>query len=155
MRKIAIGLILAGIALVQPAPVPAGSDTHAGINWSSYDEAQKAGNATRKFFVYFYSDHCGYCKLMDAKTFKDEAVIDYINSNYLPVRVNAGQEFKVASRFGIQGVPDLRFLTAQGEGIARWPGFIASAALLKLLEYINTDSYKKMNFTEFVKAQKQ
>jgi thioredoxin-related protein len=91
---------------------------------------------------------------LESKTFTNQAVADYINANYTPVRVNAGTETSLASRFGIQGVPDLRFLSPKGENIARWPGYIESERLLILLRYISTDSYKSMNFGDFVKDQK-
>ena len=153
MRKIQLMIAFMGIALMLTAQTATSSKTGAAINWTTYDDAQKAGNDTRKFFIYFYTDQCGYCRLLETKTFTDETVADYINSNYTPVRVNAGKEFKVASRFGIQGVPDLRFLTTKGEGIARWPGFIETEKLLILLRYIATDSYKIMNFNDFVNKQ--
>jgi thioredoxin-related protein len=148
-------VILVSIVLAAPFQVPANRGIDQEIKWTTYNDAQKAGNDARKLFVYFFSDRCGYCELMDEKTFKDKAVVAYINSNYRPVRVNTGEERKIAVRFGIQGVPDLRFLTFEGEGIARWPGFIESAHLLTLLQYINTDSYKEMNYSDFVNSQKQ
>ena len=155
MGKIKSLIILLSVALLLPAQLAAKSDAGAKINWSTYDEAQKAGNDSRKFLIYFYTDQCGYCKMLEANTFTDERVVDYINSNYTPVRVNAGKELKIASRFGIQGVPDLRFLSSKGEIIARWPGYVESVRLLAILQYIHTDSYKKMNFGDFVKKQKR
>jgi thioredoxin-related protein len=155
MQKIRLWTLLLVIALLVPTQVPASSDSRSEIKWSTYSDARHAGNDSRKFFIYFYSDQCGYCKMMEQKTFKDKAVVAYLNNNYLPVRVNAGQEPRLASQFDIQGVPDLRFLTSEGEGIARWPGFIESGPLLTLLQYISTDSYKKMNFNDFVKENKQ
>ena len=147
--------IILGIALAIPMQAAAGTRDNAKINWSSYDEAQKDGSNGRKYFIYFYSDHCGYCKRLESKTFTDAAVIDYINANYKPVRVNAGSERKLAANFGIQGVPDLRFLSPKGESIARWPGYIESERLLILLRYIATDSYKNQNFGDFVKEQER
>ena len=147
-------ILLAGILIV-PAQAPASSGKEAAINWSTYEEARMGDNHSRKYFIYFFTEQCGYCRMLEARTFTDESVIDYINSNYTPVRVNAGKEFKVASRFGIQGVPDLRFLSPEGEGIARWPGFIESSRLLILLRYISTDSYKNMNFNDFAKNQQK
>ena len=155
MRKIQLLIILLGIGLMLTAQAANRSKAGAAINWSTYDEAQKAGNDSRKFLIYFYTDQCGYCKMLEANTFTDERVVDYINSNYTPVRVNAGKEINVASRFGIQGVPDLRFLSSKGEIIARWPGYVESVRLLAILQYIHTDSYKKMNFSDFVKEQKR
>ena len=155
MRKIHALIIFLSITLVIPIQAAASSKDDVKINWSSYADAQKTSNNGRKYFIYFYSEGCGYCKMLESKTFSNEAVADYINAHYTPVRVNAGKEMNLASRFGIRGVPDLRFLTPEGDSIARWPGFIESGRLLILLRYIGTDSYKNMNFSDFVKTQKQ
>jgi thioredoxin-related protein len=155
MRIVQSFIVLLSVALVIPMQAAAGSRDDAKINWSSYAEAQKDGNNGRKYFIYFYSEHCGYCKRLESKTFTDTAVVDYINTNYTPVRVNAGTERKLATRFGVQGVPDLRFLSPAGENIARWPGYIESDRLLIMLRYISTDSYKSKHFSDFVKEQEQ
>lgn len=155
MRIIKSIIVILSVALAIPLQATAGSRDDAKINWSSFAEAQKAGSNGRKYFIYFYSEHCGYCKRLESKTFTDAAVIDYINSNYTPVIVNAGKESNLAARFGIQGVPDLRFLSPEGENIARWPGYIESERLLIMLRYISTDSYKSKNFGDFVKEQEK
>jgi thioredoxin-related protein len=93
--------------------------------------------------------------MLEKKTFSDESIIEYINSNYTPVKVNARKESKLATQFGIQGVPDLRFLTAKGEDIARWPGFIETKNLLPLLQYIHTDSYENTSYKEFLKQKRE
>lgn len=148
-------IIFLGVTLAVPVLSLASSAPRTAIRWSTFDDAQKTAKNGRKYFIYFYTEQCGYCRMLEEKTFTNENVIDYLNSNYTPVRVNAGEEFKVASRFGIQGVPDLRFLSAKGEGIARWPGYIESERFLILLRFIHTDSYKEMNFSEFAKGQKR
>ena len=153
MRTVKSLIILLIVALAIPMQAAAGSSGDAKINWSSYAEAQKAGSNGRKYFIYFYSEHCGYCRRLESKAFSDATVINYINANYTPVRVNAGTETKLAARFGVQGVPDLRFLSPEGENIARWPGYIESNRLIIMLRYIATDSYKSMNFGDFVKEQ--
>ncbi len=153
MRKIECLVAVLIIALVLPIHSAANRDSGSKIKWSTYKQAQKASKGDRKYFIYFYTDQCGYCRMLEAKTFSNDTVADYINNHYTPVRVNAGEEFKIASQYGIQGVPDLRFLSPSGENIARWPGFIESARLLALLQYIQTDSYKQMNFNDFIKTQ--
>jgi thioredoxin-related protein len=153
MRRIQSLIVLLSVALVIPMQAAAGSGDKAKINWSSYAKAQKDGSNGRKYFIYFFSDHCGYCKRLESKAFSDTTVIDYINANYTPVRVNIDKESKLAVRFGVQGVPDLRFLSPDGENIARWPGYIESNPLIIMLRYIATDSYKSKNFGYFVKEQ--
>jgi thioredoxin-related protein len=155
MRKIHAFIILLSIVLTFPVQAAASSKSETKINWSSYAAAQKTHNNGRKYFIYFYSEHCGYCKMLESKTFSSGAVVDYINANYTPVRVNIDKEVSLASRFHVYTIPDLRFLTPEGDNIARWPGYLESERLLILLRYISTDSYKNMEFSDFIKAQKQ
>ena len=153
MRIIKSFIIILSIVLVIPMQAAAGSRNEAKINWSSYADAQRNGSNGRKYFIYFYSEHCGYCNRLESKTFTDAEVVDYINTNYKPVRVNTGKESDLAARFGVQGVPDLRFLSPKGENIARWLGYIEGNRLIIMLRYVATDSYKSKNFKDFVKEQ--
>jgi thioredoxin-related protein len=155
MKKITCIVALALTILWMPHPTPAGTGASNKINWASYDNAQNRNSEKRKYFIYFYTDQCGFCSMLEKKTFSDESIIEYINSNYTPVKVNARKESKLATQFGIQGVPDLRFLTAKGEDIARWPGFIETKNLLPLLQYIHTDSYEKTSYKEFLKQKRE
>jgi thioredoxin-related protein len=154
MKKIT--LLIASTLLItwMPHPLFADKGSSDKINWASYASAQSRNDDSRKYFIYFYSEQCGYCNMLEKKTFSDKAVIEYINSNYTPIKVNAGKDFKLASKFGIQGVPDLRFLTPEGDGIARWPGFIETKRLLPLLQYIHSDSYESISYKDFLKQKK-
>lgn len=122
------------------------------INWLSFkDIQQEDGNEAKKLFFYFSSRSCGYCRMLEDKTFKDEAVINYLNANFRPVRISTDDERQLAQRFSITGVPDLRFLTHEGKPIARWPGYIEAKDLINLLKFVHTDSYQKMSYTDFLK----
>jgi thioredoxin-related protein len=60
------------------------------IEWLSFEEAVKRNDKVpKKFIVNIYTDWCGWCKKMDASTFKNQAVIKYIQSNYWAVKLNA------------------------------------------------------------------
>ena len=137
-------------ALLVMIPLSAKGISAGTIEWQSYDKAQQS-RLDRKLLIYFMADWCGYCRSLEKKTFTDQKVIDYINQNFLPVRINIDKEQQIAGHFGISGVPALQFLTPKGEPIARWPGFIEAKQLLPLLKYIKTDSYKTKNFNEFMK----
>lgn len=141
------------LALWVPQPLSAGKALSNQINWISYDEAEAKGAGDRKYFLYFYTDQCPACTRLKKYTFTDKAVIEYINTNYTPVKVNVGKDPKLATRFRIQAVPDLRFLSPNGKDIARWPGYIESQHLLTLLQYIGTNSYEEISFKDFVKRQ--
>ena len=124
------------------------------VEWLSYENVRaNSQGQMNKVFLYFYSDNCGYCRLLEDNTFKNTEIIQYLNHNYTPVRINTDRETKTARRFQIRGVPDLRFLSSEGEPIARWPGYIEADHLLTLLKYVKTDSYLKMSYGEFIKQQ--
>ena len=82
MRIIKSLIVLLCVALAIPMLAVAGSSNDSKINWSSYAEAEKAGSNGRKYFIYFYSDYCGYCKRLESKAFADAAVVDFINASF-------------------------------------------------------------------------
>lgn len=154
MRQMALAALLTLLAALMSPPLQAHAAGGNKVKWLSYSDAQKRKSDTdRKFFIYFHADWCAYCHQLDRNTFSDAEVADYINANFTPVLIDTDKEKKLATRFSVQGLPDLRFLDRDGKGIARWPGFIESAPLLNLLRFIHTDSYETMNFREFVKRQ--
>ena len=138
--------------LVVPLASQSRAEPAATIAWQDYESAQKASQGqSRKFLLYFYTDWCGYCRKLDKETFSDKAVADYINNNFIPVRINSEKMPKVAGRYSVSGVPDLRFVSAKGEDIARWPGYIEASKFLPMLKYIHTDSYQTMSYGDFIK----
>ena len=62
------------------------------INWLTWDQAiakSKLDSVPKKIFIDFYTGWCGWCKRMDATTFKDRNVVDYMNANYYAVKFDA------------------------------------------------------------------
>ncbi|MBU0544898.1 MAG: thioredoxin fold domain-containing protein [Proteobacteria bacterium] len=122
------------------------------INWHTYKDGMELGKKDRKkVFLYFYADWCGYCKDMEKITFKDQSVIDILNSGFIPVRVNTDKEKVTASSYNISGLPSNWFITENGENISNLPGYIPPSKLFFILKYIHTDSYKSMTFKSYLK----
>jgi thioredoxin-related protein len=122
------------------------------INWHTYKEGMELGKkGQKKVFLYFYADWCGYCRDMEKITFKDQSVIDVLNSRFIPVRVNTDKEKEAASGYNIRGLPSNWFITENGENISNRPGYIPPNMLLFILKYIHTDSYKSMTFKSYLK----
>jgi len=60
------------------------------INWLSFEEAMAKMEAEkRKIFIDVYTDWCGWCKKMDASTFIDPTVVEYMNQKYYAVKLDA------------------------------------------------------------------
>jgi thioredoxin-related protein len=61
-----------------------------GINWMTTDQVEEAMKTQKKkIFIDLYTDWCGWCKRMDATTFKDPAIVEYMNRNYYCIKFNA------------------------------------------------------------------
>jgi len=134
--------------------LPAESAESSGIQWYSYDEGMALGkNKAKKVFINFYAQWCGYCRKMDTRTFKDSAVMDYINTNFIAVKVDVDKERYVAAQYNISPLPDLWFISEEGEAIGNKPGYLSAKDLLPVLKFIQTESYLKMSYTQFLKEQ--
>lgn len=68
------------------------------IQWMTFDEVQVAmSKKPKKVLIDMYTDWCGWCKVMDKKTFSNPELAAYINENFYPVKFNA--EAKEPIRF--------------------------------------------------------
>jgi thioredoxin-related protein len=151
IKKTVLAFVVALTLVIAPLAAVAG-ETAGRIGWLTYDAAKAKGeNQSQKYFIYFSSRNCGYCRMLESKTFSNTDVSAYINENYIPVQVDIDKERKIAASFGIRGVPDLRFLARDGATIGRWIGFTEADHLLQLLKYVQTDSYLTMSFNDFAK----
>ena len=108
------------------------------INWRSYEEGMVLSKIEKKkVFLHFYADWCGFCRKMAKDTFQDASVVAYLNSNFIPVRVNTDNERQTAANYGVAGLPFNVFLTDRGEPIVSVPGYIPAETMLLMLKEIN------------------
>ena len=121
------------------------------INWQSYQSGmKKIADENKKGFIHFYTEWCTYCKLMNQKTFANDAVIAYLNENFVPIRVDAEEQRDVAKKYGVSKFPNNGFIAEDQSEIGKRPGFIPADMLLKMLEYIDSESFKAMSFKDFM-----
>lgn len=142
------------------------------IQWMSWEQAAKAiEKEPRKIFVDVYTNWCGWCKRMDATTFKDAAVVKEINARFYPVKLNAeqkesiiwqGQEFEWVAG-GRDGINKLAYELLDGKlsyptyvildetysRILISPGFLEVSMLMKELKYAAEDHYKTTDWETF------
>lgn len=63
------------------------------ILWLDFETAmEKNEKAKKPVFIDVYTNWCGWCTKMDMSTFKDKEVIEFINQNFLAVKLNAEQK---------------------------------------------------------------
>ncbi len=126
------------------------------VKWYSYESGmEKLRESGKKGFIHFYTDWCSYCRLMDEKTFSDKNVADYMNGNFISMRVNAEKEQKVARSYKANRFPFNWFIDDQTDPIGSQPGYIPPEQMIQMLKYVRTESYETMKFSEFVQTKEQ
>ena len=138
------------------------------IGWIKYDAGLKlAKKEGKKVFVEFTAKWCGYCKKMQATTFKDPTVIDMLNKYYVTVSVDGDSrdslnvdgwitsEQGLAREYRVTAYPTFWFLTPEAEPIAPIKGYRDAQTLADILDYLKDDIYKTVQFEDFLKDRRQ
>lgn len=66
--------------------------TEGAVQWLTLEEAvERSKTEKRPVFIDVYTDWCGWCKVMDKKTFNEPNVAQLLNEKFYPVKFNAEQ----------------------------------------------------------------
>ncbi len=147
MKKIILVSAALILCLITALPGYAAPD---GIHWQSYDKGlAMAKEQNKKIFLFFHTDWCHYCKKMKQSTLKDPALVSFLNEHFISITVNADKEKKISRKYAVLGLPTLWFLKKDSTRISKIPGYVNADIFIKVLKYIQTENYKKMNFQDF------
>ena len=131
--------------------IPVQGLTSEKVDFKAYDKGIKlVKSLNKKAFVFFYGDKCTWCTKMADESLSNKSVIEYLNDNFIPIIVNTGTETTLASKYDVRGIPVLYFLKEDGSVLTYRPGYVEANEFLHMLKFINTESYQKMNFKDFV-----
>ncbi len=132
------------------------TEATAQLDWVSYGEAlERAKTEDKHILIDFWTTWCGWCKVMDRKTYADPSVIEMLNENFLIVKLNAESSRRfpvgdremsgvdVAKKYGVRQFPMTWFVKPDGERLANIPGYIPPERFMKALEYVNDRRYVK------------
>ena len=134
-----------------------------GIQWISFEELIKESKKNkRKVVVDVYTDWCGYCKKMDANTFSNPKVAEYVNKKYYAVKLDAESnktfEYKgkqITERelagqiFRVTGYPTTIYLDENLEILSPVSGYLEVPIFEKILKFYGEDYYKKQSWPDF------
>jgi thioredoxin-related protein len=140
------------------------------IDWLNINEVNaKLQESPRPVLIDLYTDWCYWCKVMDKKTYSDSHVIEYINTHFYAVKLNAetrdsviwnGKDFEYNvqnkinefSLYVTQGqlafpntviFPDIKQIPASV------PGYMEPQKIEIILRYFGDGVYKTKNFNEY------
>ncbi|ANW95468.1 thioredoxin [Wenyingzhuangia fucanilytica] len=145
------------------------------INWISFEKAIELNKTNpRPILVDVYTDWCTWCHKMDASTYKENTIVDYINNNFYAVKLNAEQkepityndhtfkfvangrrgyhEFANALLNGKLSFPSTVFLNKKQELVQVVPGYLQAPMMEKLINYMGEEVYLNKEWAEFEKS---
>ena len=148
------------------------ADAQKKVNWMSWEDAMAASETSpKKVYVDIYTDWCGYCKKMDNSTFKDPAIVKYLNDNFYPVKFNAEQKKSITFndtefnyiQSGARGVHELAYALLNGQlgypafvvldeefsRILISPGFKGADAVMMEMVFAADEKYKTTPWATF------
>ena len=142
------------------------------IHWLGFEQAvAKSDSTPKKMFIDAYTHWCGWCKKMDASTFRDSAVAKYMNEKFYAVKLDAETKDTITfkgSRFaykpenkanelagnlmnGKMSYPTFIFLDEQFAMLTPLPGYQTPEQLMQVLRFFGEDIYKTKKWEEYQK----
>jgi len=143
------------------------------VKWHTIEEVQELVKTNpKKIYIDMYTDWCGWCKVMDKKTFTDDKISKRLNSDFYAVKFDAegkdpvkfkNQTFNFVAQ-GSRGYHELAAALMQGKMsyptsvfldenlnlISPLPGYYPPDKLNPILEFIGEDHYKTTNYEQFL-----
>lgn len=147
------------------------------VTWLTFEVAvEKSKKDKRPIFIDVFTDWCGWCKVMDQKTFSNPNVARLLNEKFYPVKFNAEQREDVVFngttyRFVSQGrngyhelaaallnnqlsYPTVVFLNEDFGMIQPVPGYHEARAFYQMADFVGSGKYKAIPWADFQKDYK-
>ncbi|MEW6266704.1 MAG: thioredoxin fold domain-containing protein [Thermodesulfobacteriota bacterium] len=122
-----------------------------GPQWTPYTKGlELAREQGKNVMINFYSDDCKFCRKMDAETFQDQAVSEFLDRHFVSIKVNTSKARDLSAAYYVRGLPTIWFLEAGGEKIAPLPGYVPAPIFLALLKFVRAKAYEGMTFQEYL-----
>lgn len=110
----------------------------------TYKEALAAAKSeNKKVFLDFYTDWCGPCKMMLRDVFPQKSVGEFMNKNFVPVKVNAEKDegVELAKKYEVKAYPTFVVIDSDEKEAGRVVGSSSAETFINKLEQI-TDPTK-------------
>ncbi len=163
---IRIHYLLLSLAFLMPADLPA--DPPSGYDFTDFNTGIARAKAENKpALVYFGRYGCAWCDHVNRKTFSDPELKKLYSENYALIYVDAegGKRLRLPSgerlteaeygaRLGAFATPLFVYLTADGQQVAKIPGFKTVDDFKGYDRYVRGKHYERQSLMEFLKSEK-
>jgi len=143
------------------------------VKWMSIEEAlANLKKEKRPVLVDLYTDWCGWCKVMDKKTYSNNNVAEYLKDKFYAVRINAetrekiiwnekpysynasyhANEFAVYITKGRLEFPTTVIIPPDGSEPQAIAGYLETKDFELIAKYFGEGGYNKMPFEDFQKS---
>ncbi|MEO5683745.1 MAG: DUF255 domain-containing protein [Chitinophagaceae bacterium] len=168
MHKFIVAIIMASILFVAPAAKPVANGEK--LKWMTLKEAQDAMlTEKRPILIDLYTDWCGWCKVMDKKTYTNAKVIAYLQQHFYPVKLNAEtrevlswnnktynfnsanktNDFALFLTYGRLSYPTTVIIPTDNSGPQPVPGYLEPKQLELIVRYFGDGKYGKQAFEAY------
>ncbi len=127
--------LIGGVAIALIATSVGRAEVH--FKTVSFDDAKKlAAKEHKLIMVDFYTSWCGWCKVLDRKTYTDENVGKIADAKFISIKLDAehGEGVGLAHTYGITGYPTIIFFSADGKEVDRVVGYEDADRFARSLE---------------------
>ena len=165
-------LLILTLSIFLSANIFSQDENESKIKWYTFEEAiDLQAKEPKKVFIDVYTDWCGWCKKMDAGTFSNPVIAEYMNKNYYAVKLNAeGKDpikFKGTSFInqnqgrrpthqlaqallnGQMSYPSYVFMNEKSELITIVPGYMEAKVFDPIIHFFAEDKFLTQKWEEF------
>jgi uncharacterized protein YyaL (SSP411 family) len=107
------------------------------IAWRPWGEEvfAEAQQQNKPVFLSLYATWCRFCRTMDQQTYGNDAIAQYVNEQFIPVRVDTDKRPDVNTRYSQGGWPSTCLLTPEGDVL--WGGtFVPADQMAQMLPQV-------------------
>lgn len=170
MKKIVITFWIATLLVHFSCNAQQGEFAGQKIKWMSFTQAVEANKKhPKKIFIDVYTQWCGWCKRMDASTFMDDSIANYMNEKFYAVKMDAEAkdtvtfndhqffympEYKANSLAlsllnGKMSYPTFVIMDEKFQLLSPVPGFQTVPQITPVLRYFGENIYLNQNWTDY------